>query len=54
MNAIRGTVRLFCSSTVYQKKVPDALKGRSKSSQEWLIRQMNDQYVMKAKVENYR
>jgi hypothetical protein len=41
-------------SASLSKKVPERLKGRSKSSQDWLIRQMNDPYVSKAKMENYR
>lgn len=36
------------------KEVPKNLKGRSKSSQEWLTRQLNDTYVEKAKRLNYR
>nr|CAH0108250.1 unnamed protein product [Daphnia galeata] len=48
------SIRQFCRSSVCFKKVPDRLKGRSRSSQNWLIRQMNDEYVLKAKMENYR
>lgn len=36
------------------KQIPNNLKGKSKSSQEWLIRQMADPYVEKAKMMNYR
>lgn len=34
--------------------VPNNLKGRSKSSQEWLQRQLTDPFVEKAKMQNYR
>ncbi|XP_037073874.1 rRNA methyltransferase 2, mitochondrial-like [Pollicipes pollicipes] len=46
--------RTFSSSAAVLKRIPNDLKGRGKSSQEWLIRQMNDPYVKKAKLENYR
>ena len=46
--------RSIHNSASLSKKVPERLKGRSKSSQDWLIRQMNDPYVSKAKMENYR
>ena len=36
------------------KQIPNNLKGKSKSSQEWLTRQMADPYVEKAKMMNYR
>lgn len=36
------------------KTVPSKLKGKSKSSQEWLSRQLVDPYVQKAKILNYR
>ncbi|XP_057368162.1 rRNA methyltransferase 2, mitochondrial-like [Daphnia carinata] len=54
MNITYPFIRTFYTSSRYLKKVPERLKGRSKSSQEWLIRQMNDEYVFKAKIENYR
>ncbi|RWS11753.1 rRNA methyltransferase 2-like protein [Dinothrombium tinctorium] len=34
--------------------MPNSLKGRSTSSQQWLIRQLNDPYVKKARYRNYR
>nr|CAD7198712.1 unnamed protein product [Timema douglasi] len=37
-----------------EKQVPTNLKGRSKSSQEWLSRQLADPYVEKARMSNYR
>lgn len=45
-----------CISTYYQlyKEVPRDLKRRSKSSQEWLTRQLTDPYVEKARRLNYR
>lgn len=36
------------------KAVPNNLKGKSKSSQEWLTRQLTDPYVERAKMLNYR
>ncbi|XP_020813602.1 rRNA methyltransferase 2, mitochondrial [Drosophila serrata] len=36
------------------KQQPRNLKGRSKSSQEWLTRQLADPYVEKARMMNYR
>lgn len=43
-------------STTYQlsKELPKNLKGRNKSSQEWLMRQLADPYVEKARRLNYR
>ncbi|XP_058116104.1 rRNA methyltransferase 2, mitochondrial [Anopheles ziemanni] len=38
----------------FAKVVPSNLKGRSKSSQEWLTRQLSDPYVERAKMMNYR
>jgi 23S rRNA (uridine2552-2'-O)-methyltransferase len=38
----------------YSTKVPNNLKGKKKSSQEWLTRQLKDVYVEKSKKENYR
>lgn len=40
--------------TLKAKQIPNNLKGKSKSSQEWLTRQMADPYVEKAKMMNYR
>ena len=36
------------------KLYPKNLKGKSVSSQNWLLRQLNDPYVLKARYENYR
>ncbi|XP_055543494.1 rRNA methyltransferase 2, mitochondrial [Wyeomyia smithii] len=36
------------------KLVPTNLKGKKKSSQEWLTRQLNDPFVERAKMMNYR
>nr|CAD7459741.1 unnamed protein product [Timema tahoe] len=44
----------FTTSAKSEKQVPTNLKGRSKSSQEWLSRQLADPYVEKAKMSNYR
>lgn len=38
----------------YAKEVPRNLKGKSKSSQEWITRQLADPYVERAKMQNYR
>ncbi|CAH1389962.1 unnamed protein product [Nezara viridula] len=47
-------VRSFYNSTKLHKKIPINLKGKSKSSQEWLIRQLKDPYVENARIKNYR
>ncbi|XP_037948561.1 rRNA methyltransferase 2, mitochondrial-like [Teleopsis dalmanni] len=38
----------------FAKQIPRNLKGKSKSSQEWLTRQLSDPYVEKARMLNYR
>lgn len=38
----------------FKKVVPNNLKGKTISSQQWLIRQLKDPYVEKAKILNYR
>ncbi|XP_013097987.2 rRNA methyltransferase 2, mitochondrial [Stomoxys calcitrans] len=45
---------LSTSLQSWAKQVPNNLKGKSKSSQEWLTRQLADPYVEKAKMMNYR
>uniref|UniRef100_A0A1I8NE31 rRNA methyltransferase 2, mitochondrial n=1 Tax=Musca domestica TaxID=7370 RepID=A0A1I8NE31_MUSDO len=45
---------LATCSKLGAKQIPNNLKGRSKSSQEWLTRQLADPYVEKAKMMNYR
>ena len=48
-------VRKFAtSSQKFTKAQASNLKGRSKSSQEWLQRQLTDPYIEKAKMMNYR
>uniref|UniRef100_A0A8D8NXG9 rRNA methyltransferase 2, mitochondrial n=1 Tax=Culex pipiens TaxID=7175 RepID=A0A8D8NXG9_CULPI len=48
-------VRRFHNSSVsFSKVVPTNLKGKKKSSQEWLTRQLNDPFVERAKMANYR
>ncbi|ALC47340.1 CG11447 [Drosophila busckii] len=42
------------SAVQYAKQQPRNLKGRSKSSQDWLTRQLADPYVEKARMMNYR
>lgn len=44
---------IHLTSSVF-KIVPNNLKGKSKSSQEWLTRQLNDVYVKKSRYYNYR
>ena len=46
--------RYFCTSCAVWKTVPKNLKGKSKSSQDWLTRQLNDPYVKLAKQHQYR
>lgn len=41
-------------SNCLNKVVPKNLKGKSKSSQEWLTRQLNDEYVKRSRYDNYR
>ncbi|KAK9754714.1 FtsJ-like methyltransferase [Popillia japonica] len=50
----RNQCKYFCTSSIFFKKVPSNLKGRSVSSQQWLTRQLNDPYVEKAKFMSYR
>lgn len=51
----RQFLRCFSTAVRLQAKVvPNNLKGKSKSSQEWLTRQLSDPYVEKAKMMNYR
>lgn len=45
---------LTINHNLWAKQIPKNLKGKSKSSQEWLIRQLADPYVEKAKMMNYR
>ncbi|KAJ9586963.1 hypothetical protein L9F63_019454, partial [Diploptera punctata] len=47
-------IRHLSTCSQFYKQVPNNLKGRSKSSQEWLTRQLKDPYVEKAKMLNYR
>ncbi|EDS30738.1 ribosomal RNA large subunit methyltransferase J [Culex quinquefasciatus] len=46
--------RFHTSSVSFTKVVPNNLKGKKKSSQEWLTRQLNDPFVERAKMANYR
>lgn len=52
----RRTFRTIFSSSARRqaKKLPQNLKNRTKSSQEWLTRHLNDPYVKRANMENYR
>lgn len=54
---MNGITIVRCISTYqrhWAKQIPNNLKGKSKSSQEWLTRQLADPYVEKAKMMNYR
>lgn len=46
--------RLHSSAQSLAKVVPSNLKGKSKSSQQWITRQLNDPFVERAKMLNYR
>ncbi|KAJ6639728.1 rRNA methyltransferase 2, mitochondrial [Pseudolycoriella hygida] len=55
MNTLKTLTRNFHScGHECAKVVPKNLKGRGKSSQEWLTRQLSDPFVEKAKMMNYR
>lgn len=54
---LAGTVPIVTclhTSCAVFKVVPKNLKGKSKSSQDWLTRQLNDPYVKLAKQHQYR
>lgn len=52
---IRNVIRnLSNSAKLYKKIEPNNLKGKKMSSQQWLVRQLKDPYVEKAKMMNYR
>lgn len=53
-NLDRVFQRKISVSVCCLKIVPSNLKNKSKSSQEWLTRQLNDPYIARAKMENYR
>ena len=46
--------KFICTSNILSKIVPTNLKGKSKGSQLWLTRQLNDPYVARAFKESYR
>lgn len=52
--AIRIHSRNFNFSNISHKIVPSNLKGKSKSSQDWLTRQFNDEFVKKSRYHGYR
>ncbi|ESP03933.1 hypothetical protein LOTGIDRAFT_109890 [Lottia gigantea] len=47
-------IRKVCQRHLHLSKTVEKLKGKGKSSQEWLKRQASDPYVQKALDENYR
>lgn len=44
----------FSTTTFLCKVQPNNLKGKSKTSQDWLTRQLNDPYVKRSRYDNYR
>uniref|UniRef100_A0A0K8VUB2 rRNA methyltransferase 2, mitochondrial n=1 Tax=Bactrocera latifrons TaxID=174628 RepID=A0A0K8VUB2_BACLA len=50
----KSFIRVISTQNCLAKQIPRNLKGRSKSSQEWLTRQLADPYVEKAKMMNLR
>lgn len=50
---VQGSCHIYTSCTAC-KTVPKNLKGKTKSSQDWLTRQLNDPYVKLAKQQQYR
>lgn len=48
------SMRRLTTSVCRCKKVPTNLKGKGSSSTHWMTRQLNDPYVEKAKMMNYR
>lgn len=50
----KDCMRFFSTQNYLAKQIPRNLKGKSKSSQEWLTRQLADPYVEKAKMMNLR
>ncbi|KAK3909434.1 rRNA methyltransferase 2, mitochondrial [Frankliniella fusca] len=54
MLKLKSNLRSFGTFQTMLKQIPNDLKGRKTSSQEWLRRQLKDPYVEKAKIENYR
>ncbi|XP_078610699.1 rRNA methyltransferase 2, mitochondrial-like [Branchiostoma floridae x Branchiostoma japonicum] len=48
------TSRHLHKSVPCLKKAPKNLKGKSASSQRWMVRQLSDPYVQKAAADNYR
>ncbi|GAB6021042.1 hypothetical protein CHUAL_003677 [Chamberlinius hualienensis] len=55
-NYLRSALQFHCLSERFYatKNNPTNLKKWSKSSQDWMIRHLNDPYVKRAKMENYR
>lgn len=54
MELMRFLRKFSTSNEIFAKVQANNLKGRSKSSQEWLQRQLTDPYIEKAKMMNYR
>lgn len=49
-----GRRHVHTCRVLLSKTMPSNLKGKSSSSQRWLVRQMQDPYIEKARRENYR
>lgn len=48
------TKHIHTNTKLCKKIIPNNLKGKKASSQHWLVRQLKDPYVEKAKLMNYR
>lgn len=44
----------FSTFAALYKEVPNNLKNKSKTAQDWLARQLSDEYVKKARIHNFR
>ncbi|XP_060077746.1 rRNA methyltransferase 2, mitochondrial-like [Ylistrum balloti] len=53
-NQVKHVNKFFTTSTKKHKVTVKKLKGKSIGSQKWLTQQLNDPYVKRAKLENWR
>lgn len=49
-----NVIKKFHTSAMCSKVIPSKLKGKDSVAQKWLVRQVNDPYVQKAKDHSYR
>ncbi|XP_037557473.1 rRNA methyltransferase 2, mitochondrial [Dermacentor silvarum] len=54
LHASQSLRRMIHSSAAQLKLQPQNLKGKSKASQDWLTRHLNDPYVKQSRYDNYR